>query len=259
MPNKKRISTADRKRLAAVRLQGLAAAQAYEARLARLRRRELKRVLSLCKQLDDPDGFIPTIESELREPYLMEWWEKLWMTVGPAAARDTAQELRQAKAAAEDNIWLRIIRAYAQQRAGENIVGVNGTWMETLVNITRSIMSDSLGLGVEKLARRIYEAYTGDYELWQCRRIAQTESLIGMAEAGDVAARTLEVPFTKQWCTSGLPNVRESHQEVDGMIVDEDEPFVLPGGLLMYPHDTSLGADAGEIINCACACIRRPK
>ena len=28
---------------------------------------------------------------------------------------------------------------------------------------------------------------------------------------------------------------------------------------MMYPHDTSMGADAGEIINCACDVIRRPK
>ena len=41
--------------------------------------------------------------------------------------------------------------------------------------------------------------------------------------------------------------------------MDENEPFVLPGGMLMYPHDTSMNADASEIINCACDCIRRPK
>ena len=46
---------------------------------------------------------------------------------------------------------------------------------------------------------------------------------------------------------------------MDGVTVDEDEPFVLEGGMMMYPHDPSMGADAGEIINCACDCIRRPK
>ena len=259
MPKRKPISTSDRKRIAIVRLQGLAVANVYQGRLAKLRRAELRRVLSLCKQLDDTEDVPLVLEQEIREDYLMGWWQKLWMTAGPPAARDTAEELRQAKAAAEDNIWLQALRRYATQRAGENIVSVTGTWRESLVNLTRTLLGDDLGIGVEKLTQRIFRDYTGTLEEWQCRRIAQTETMIGMAEAGNVAAQTLEISFTKQWCTSGLPNVRESHQEVDGIIVDENEPFELPGGLLMYPHDTSMGADASEIINCACACIRIPK
>ena len=259
MPKRRHISASDRKRIAAVRLQGLAVAGVYQGRLARLRRAELRRVLALCKQLDDPEDVPLVLEQEIREDYLMGWWQKLWMTAGPPAARDTAQELRQAKAAAEDNIWLQALRAYATQRAGENIVSVTGTWKTALVNLTRTLLGDDLGIGVEKLTQRIFAGYTGALQEWQCRRIAQTEALIGMAEAGNLATQQLGVPFTKQWCTSGLPNVRESHQEVEGLEIDEDEPFELPGGLLMYPHDTHLGADASEIINCACACIRRPK
>lgn len=259
MPKRRHISASDRKRIAAVRLQGLAVAGVYQGRLARLRRAELRRVLSLCKQLDDPEDVPLVLEQEIREDYLMGWWQKLWMTAGPPAARDTAQELRQAKAAAEDNIWLQALRAYATQRAGENIVSVTGTWRESLVNLTRTLLGDDIGIGVEKLTQRIFAGYTGALQEWQCRRIAQTEALIGMAEAGNLATQQLGVAFTKQWCTSGLPNVRESHQDVDGLEIDEDEPFELPGGLLMYPHDTHLGADASEIINCACACIRRPK
>lgn len=83
--------------------------------------------------------------------------------------------------------------------------------------------------------------------------------MIGTAQAGHLAAKSLDIRYTKQWCTSGLSNVRDSHAAVDGVTVDENEPFKLPGGLLMYPHDTSLGADASEIINCACDVIRRAK
>ena len=105
----------------------------------------------------------------------------------------------------------------------------------------------------------MYKGYLATLEKWQCRRIAQTEAMIGMAEAANDAAQTLSIPFTKEWCISGLGNTRASHELTDGVMVDQDEPFALPGGMMMYPHDTSLGADAGEIINCACCCIRRPK
>lgn len=257
--SKKRITAAERRRQYGLRLQGLKAAAVYERRLAALRRKELRRVLALCRDMDDADAVPGIIQNFIEEPYLLGWWERLWGTVGPAGARAVAQELRQAKAAEEEDIWMHILRSYARQRAGENISIVSGTWKNTLVNLTRRIMTEEPGIGVEKLTREIYADYLGTIELWQCRRIAQTEALIGMADAGAVAAETLEVPFTKQWCTSGLPNVRASHQLMDGEIVDENEPFSLPGGFLMYPHDTSMGADAGEIINCACACIRSPK
>ena len=88
---------------------------------------------------------------------------------------------------------------------------------------------------------------------------AQTEGMIAMADAAEGAARSLDIPMTKVWMCSGLKNSRESHLAVDGMEVEMDEPFILAGGELMYPHDTSLGADAGEIINCACSCGYRPK
>ena len=259
MPSKKRISTAARKRQNHLRLQGLEVAAVYQARLARLRRRELKRVLALARDVDDPDAVAGVIESQISEGYLMEWWQHLWMLAGLPGAKATAQELRQAKAAAEDNIWLAALRTYATQRAGENISIVSNTWKDSLVGLTRNLLTDHPGIGVEKLTRGIFENYTGDLELWQCRRIAQTESLIGMADAGALAGSTLDIRFTKQWCTSGLPNVRESHAMMDGVVVDENEPFQFPGGLLMYPHDTSMGALASEIINCACACIRDPK
>lgn len=259
MPTKKHISNAARRRQNHLRLQGLKVADVYMARLEALRRKELKRVLALCRDNYTPDTVPLILQTELREGYLMGWWQKLWMTAGPGAARATAEELRQEKAAAEENFWLRALRTYATRRAGENITIVSGTWKDSLVKLTRKLLDDNPGIGVEKLTGEIFRGYRGQLEEWQCRRIAQTETLIGMADAGRVAADTLEIPFTKQWCTSGLPNVRESHQEVDGMIVDENEPFELPGGSLMYPHDTSLQADASEIINCACACIRMPK
>ena len=127
------------------------------------------------------------------------------------------------------------------------------------MKLVRQILSEDLGIGIEKATKELYKRYLATIEKWQCRRIAQTEAMIGAAEAADEAAQTLSIHYTKQWVISGLGNTRASHELMDGVIVDEDEPFVLPGGMMMYPHDTSMGADAGEIINCACDCLRIPK
>ena len=260
MAGRGKITPAERRRQDYLRRRGLRTASVYEDRLAASRRKELRRVLKLALDLGDANRLPDFLEESIDETsYLPAWWTGLWTEAGLPMARTTAQTLRQAKAAAEDDIWLATLRGYAQTRAANNIVIVSGTWKDSLVRITRDNLAADLGLGIEKLTKRIYADYVQQLERWQVRRIAQTEAMIGMADASALAAKTLDVPFVKQWSISGLGNTRESHEAMDGVTVDQDEPFVLPGGLLLYPHDTSLGADASEIINCACDCIRRSK
>lgn len=260
MAGKRRITNAERRHQDYLRRNGLKVSSVYETRLARLRRKELRRVLDLCVESGDEAQIPGIIESSIDESgYLLDWWQGLWSAAGVPMAKATAADLRQAKAAGEDDIWLKTLRRYATVRAGNNISIVSGTWKDSLVGLIRDIMQDDLTLGIEKLTKKIYNSYIGSLEKWQVRRIARTEAMIGMADAADLAAKTLDVAYTKQWCISGLGNTRPSHEDMDGVTVDQNEPFSLPGGLLMYPHDTSMGADAGEIINCACACIRRPK
>jgi hypothetical protein len=260
MPTKKRITAAERRHRDYLRRKTLRVASVYETRLEKDRRAELRRVLALAKDYNDPLALIPLLEGQLDETgYLGKWWQGLWTEVGVPMAKTTARDLRAMKAAEEEDLWLGQLRRYATTRAGNEIVVVTGTWKKSLVELVRTFMAENLTVGIEKLTKEIYNGYLATLEKWQCRRIAQTEAMIGMADASAMAAETLGIRFTKQWAISGLGNTRSSHELMDGVIVDEDEPFVLPGGMLMYPHDTSLGADAGEIINCACDCIRRPK
>lgn len=260
MPTKKRITAAERKRQDNLRRGVLRVAAVYEGRLERYRRAELRRVLRMAADYTDPIALVPLLEGQLDETaYLGKWWTGIITDAGLPIARATARDLRQAKAAGETDIWLGSLRNYATARAGSEIVVVTGTWKKTLVALVRQLLAEDLGAGIEKVTKELYRRYLATIEKWQCRRIAQTESMIGMGRAAADAADTLGIPFTKEWCISGLGNTRASHELMDGVVVDEDEPFALPGGMLMYPHDTSLGADAGEIINCACSCIRRPK
>lgn len=257
---KRTIKPAERRQQDYLRRSTLQVASVYEARLERARRAELRRVLALAMAVGDPDAIAPLLVNQLDESgYLPAWWVNLYTAVGLPRAKATAVTLRQEKAALEDDIWLSSIRSYAAQRAGEEITVVTGTWKKTLVEIVRGVLEEDAGRGIEKITKEIYRRYLGTLEKWQCRRIAQTEAMIGAAEASAEAANTLSIQFTKQWCISGLGNTRASHELMDGVTVDQGEPFSLPGGMMMYPHDNSMQADASEIINCACSCIRRPK
>lgn len=257
---KKHISPAERRHQDYLRRKSLKVGAVYEARLARARAKEVRRVLDVCSGY--PIIQWPSIiDITLDETgYLPKWWDGLFHDVGLPMCKSTARDLSQAKAAddSSDLLWADSLRDYAANRAGSNISIVSGTLRDSLLAILRDEMEDEPALGIEKLVKRIYGKYK-ELAKWQVRRIAQTEAMVAMADASNVAAQTLDVAFTKQWCISGLGNTRDTHEVMDGVTVDQYDPFTLPGGQLMYPHDTSLGASASEIINCACCCIRRPK
>ena len=256
MVKKKRITPAERRHMDYLRKKGLQVGRIYEGKLIKARRGEVRRLLNLCRD-SNPSQWEMIIEAQLREDYLFDWYKGLYVSAGVPRAKSTARDLNKSKAAFEDGIWESELARYAEQQAGEKIVIVSGTLKEQLVGITRKVLEEADGAGIEKIARQIFSNYQG-IELWQARRIAQTETMIGLADAGNIAAQTLDIRFSKQWCTSGLGNTRDTHLAMDGVIVEDWEPFELPDCHMMYPHDSSMGAPAGEIINCACDCIRRP-
>ena len=56
----------------------------------------------------------------------------------------------------------------------------------------------------------------------------------------------------KRWLTIMDNHERESHAEVNSVVVPIDQPFMLQGGMLMHARDGSLGASEEELINCRC-------
>ena len=252
----RRIDPAQRRHQDYLRRKALKAARYYDGRLCSLRSRNVKGVLSECRDYP-PEQWEDVISLRLSEPYLGEWYRQLYLATGLPQIRSTVRDMNKAKAE-DSGIWESAVLYYARERAGEQITSVTDTLKKTLVSILRHELEESDGLGVEAITQRIYRSYRQQQE-WEVRRIVQTEALISTGRAGDIASRSLEIPFTKQWCVSGLANTRDTHLAVDGTLVDADEPFTVGHSLLMYPHDTSMGADASEIVNCACSCIRRPK
>ena len=60
--------------------------------------------------------------------------------------------------------------------------------------------------------------------------------------------------ITRAWDATLDKRTREDHAAMDGETIDGlDEAWVLPdGSRMMTPGDSSLGADAAQIINCRC-------
>ncbi len=64
-----------------------------------------------------------------------------------------------------------------------------------------------------------------------------------------------DVPVTKEWVTVGDERVREAHVFADSQDRSLNQAFDVGGEQLRWPGDTSLGASAGNVINCRCSSV----
>ena len=261
MGKKKSITDAERRHMTYLRRKGLAVGKVYESKLLKARRAEVKRVLLRCRDYHDAEAWPAVIDVTLDESgYFFDWMKGLYLSAGLPRAKSLTRDLSRSKAENPSGLWETELERFALERAGNNIVSVSGSLKEELVKLLRARMDVDDAVGIEKLTQQVFQDY-GKIAEWMVRRIAQTETMIGMAEAGAIAADSLDVGFTKQWCCAHI-RTRDSHLAMEKVPpIDKDDYFEVgpERARMRWPHDISMGAPAGEIINCACDVIRRPK
>ena len=83
-----------------------------------------------------------------------------------------------------------------------------------------------------------------------------TEAQVLTGQPPSVTGGTLrESLVAKVWVTVGDERVREAHMAADSQEQTLNKPFQVGGQLLRWPGDSSLGASAGNIINCRCSSV----
>ena len=250
------IKAGERRTLDIMRRDAVAASNAWANTLARKRVKVVRDILKELRDFHEVRMWEMYFDSHFTEPYLPSWYQGIITTTALPNIAVTAKQLTGRADSLDKNLFVASINDFAERRAGSQISIVSGTVKDDVRRILRSSLDADPNIGVERLARAVAQGVS-DLALWQARRIAQTEAMVALGEAGNEAARSLGIAFTKTWCCSGLTNSRDTHLAMDGVTVDEDEPFVFPDCEMQYPHDPS--GTAAEVINCACAVIRRPK
>ncbi len=130
--------------------------------------------------------------------------------------------------------------------------------------VVKKLVDESFteGLTMVEIARDIKDSH--GFSASRAFRIARTE-VAAASNAGNHFATAAILPkdrFSKVWLSSRDVRVRDSHRGgtgAEGQTRDMDKPFNLPGGSLMFPGDSSLGASGAEIIQCRCTTIHKPK
>ena len=154
------------------------------------------------------------------------------------------------------------------QRAVDNLTGVSlsdlkGFTAEMSKKIVRDIVeADKKGAGITEFTKIIQNHYTG-IGASRAETIARTTTTQAYNEAA--WSRAKEYAPYKMWiATLHSDRTRPSHLAMDGVIIPVDDAFQVPAFMasknsrvaaceMMYPGDSSLGAPAGQIINCRCS------
>lgn len=121
----------------------------------------------------------------------------------------------------------------------------------------QSVMTQSIlqGESIPNMATRLAVA-VGEQNRKVAIRNARTMAT-GVQNAGRLAAydraKRMGIQVQKQWLATLDGRTRHWHRELDGVIVENDEPFVNSVGRIMYPGDPR--ADAANIYNCRCTTL----
>lgn len=106
------------------------------------------------------------------------------------------------------------------------------------------------GLGSYDIAELIYQDGVFGYN--RAEMIARTEIIGSCNYADNTMWGFDENIIGKEWSSTGDGRDRMTHSSASGQKVPKNKPFIIGGYQLMHPGDSSLGAPAGEIINCRC-------
>jgi len=182
---------------------------------------------------------------------------KNYVSVGGKFALQTAKQILNIKAhfgpelPNQESID-RIMIALVNREFAEKIVGITETTRNEIERLIQ-IQLDQ-GNNPRDVARLIRNEMAG-INAKRAITIARTES-IGASNAGsDAGAQSLGIPLRKTWQAAFI-NTRNTHSNASGQVRSFDSPFTVGGFQMRRPHDSSLGAPAGEVVNCRCVSIK---
>lgn len=191
------------------------------------------------------------------------WLRRCYLVVGEDYAEDALPRKKKGQLrAAEDwwTVWQRLVLQYADTQSALKLRDVD--------EATRHAVRRQIRLGLEagesvaQIRDRIDVVFRSSFTTVRAERIARTE-VPTAARAGAWQAPFalgIEGDLVKSWQDSGDVLVRDTHAQataenqrigyLDAFRVRSPRTGAVQ--LLNFPGDTSLGADASNVINCRC-------
>lgn len=194
-------------------------------------------------------------EEYVLELPISEAFKDLYLKVGVSFARESYRRLKSFKADEPESVWIRFMRRFAIEEAGERIKAITDTTRKFVRNVLEKAVGD--GLSIENTANLMKDEFQGINKT-RAKLISRTE-IINSSNAGSLlGAQSTGLKLNKEWLATRDGRTRSSHSNVDGQIVALDANFSVNGYRLAHPGDSSKGAPAEETIQCRCTQVFNP-
>ena len=117
--------------------------------------------------------------------------------------------------------------------------------------ITQGILQ---GESIPDLTKRLERVTGGDHAaaIRNARTMITGAQNAGRIDAMD-RAKGMGIPVKKQWLATLDSRTRHWHRDLDGEVMETEEPFVNDFGEIMFPGDPD--ADAANVYNCRCTLL----
>jgi uncharacterized protein with gpF-like domain len=191
--------------------------------------------------------------------YYQKWKDlllDLYLNVGGEFSKVTIAQLKnsnpsEVKLLGDD--WEDFVRDYLENQSSQKIVKISDTTRQQIM----STLSEGLvaGEGIGELAKRIDDLFIQHIIPRRSEVIARTEVIAASNLGSYAGAKSTGLELNKMWISTIDKRTRIdpfNHLAMMGVTVPMDEPFVVSGEKLMFPGDISLGATAGNVIQCRC-------
>ncbi len=180
----------------------------------------------------------------------------LYQDVGTDSGESVIKDLKygekpfeQKQVGIDFNLYSPDVLVYLLTMAGTKVQQIDSTTLALL----QSELADGVEAGesIAQLSQRVDDLYAFQTEE-RIQKIVSTEVVAASNYGSHEAAIASDLALNKVWLSTNDGHTRPDHREADGQTVGMNEPFTVGGDQLMYPGDISLGAGAGEIVNCRC-------
>lgn len=223
-----------------------------------------KSIQPYLEEMIRTQSFDVDIDLMYKEEPIVEAYEKVYLKVMKPFALDTYNQfVKKSKKTGVD--WEKLIKEWLKYNTTRKIVGVSDyTKKRVLKQVELALIG---GLSVDEFARRILPMDFA-FSMKRARRIGRTEIIAGSNMGSLMGAKESGTSLMKKWLSSRDDRVRshfkgnqwDHYAPERDRPIPLDDPFVLVSiegkpNYLLAPSDDSLGADAGNTINCRCTQI----
>jgi hypothetical protein len=218
---------------------------------------EKRAVASELRKLDTPDSAAVVLDRVLEE-HQASWLDmhvRMWRGIGEDFACPVLDMLKSRGGVETKSFeWGDDYLSFIERTALSRIRDISAT---TKALVLKEIDAGiAAGESMYQIADRVAAKYD-DFTDYRAMTAARTEVNAAANYGSQAAAQSTGLPMVKRWLSFVDDRTRAGeggcdHISADGQERELSQPYDVSGEQLMFPGDTSLGASAGNIVNCRC-------